>query len=307
MRALLPLLTISLGLTLAASPAFAGNGHKAHKKNARSHDEAGARDNDNAHARSEAARNEAQANDRRADAARADAARSHEARTNAAHNHNAKSDRARAEAARRDAHRKHAARYYVSRHNPAPPPTRRVVVTNGAPHRKAKAPAIFANRAGQFSVGLTGGSLVSGYDSGASFGDFGLGLTGRYRATEGLGFEVSWNHFRDGQGERATSPLSLSAQAFAFPTGRVNPYALAGVSFTGRDFDDTFCDGDDYSTLVADDTLFGPHAGLGIEFAVGQNATINLEGRMAGYMNLEEGDPTVPVNIQGRAGFNFYF
>ena len=85
MRSLLPLLTISLGLTLATSPAFAGdNGHKAHKENARSHDEAGAKNNKGKHARSEAARDQAQANDRRADAARADAARTHEARANAA-------------------------------------------------------------------------------------------------------------------------------------------------------------------------------------------------------------------------------
>ncbi len=306
MRSLLPLLSISLGLTLAASPAFAKNGHKAHKDRARSHDEAGARDNDRDRARSEAARRDARAADARADAHRDAAARSHEARANAARANAARADRARADAARREAHRRNAAKHYVARHRPPPP--RRVVVTSAPPPKRAKkAPAIFKDRTGQFSLGLTGGSLVSGYESGSSFGDFGLGLTGRYRATEALGLELSWNHFRGGEGERATSPLSVSAQAFAFPTGRVNPYALAGITFTGRDFDDTFCDGEDFTTFVADDTLFGPHAGLGIEFAVGKNATVNLEGRLGGYLNLEEGDPTVPVSMQGRAGVNFYF
>lgn len=79
MRALLPLLSLSLCLSLVSSPAFAGNGHQAHRDRARSHDEAGAKNNKgkahnngrSAQARAEAARAEAA----RAEAARAEAAR----------------------------------------------------------------------------------------------------------------------------------------------------------------------------------------------------------------------------------------
>ena len=151
-----------------------------------------------------------------------------------------------------------------------------------------------------------GGSLVSGYDSGSSFGDMGMGLDARYRLTPGFGLEASLSQHRGGEGDRVSTPLSLGVQAFAFSTNRVNPYAAAGVTFTGRDFDDTFCDGDEYFDFVTNDTLFGPYGGLGLEFAVGQNATVNLEGRLNSYMDLAEEDPTVPVSFQGRAGLNFY-
>ena len=315
MRSLLPLLSISLCLSLAATPAFAGdNGHKAHKQRARSHDDVGAQgrnqgnsrnDGRDARARAEHARDQA-ARDQHARNRHARDAAHDRARAQAAHRAHAHAS-ARAEAARRDAARRRAAHHYVARHRPAPPPARRVVVTNAPPPRRAKAPAIFADRTGQFSLGLTGGSLVSGYDSGSSFGDMGMGLDARYRLTPGFGLEASLSQHRGGEGDRVSTPLSLGVQAFAFSTNRVNPYAAAGVTFTGRDFDDTFCDGDEYFDFVTNDTLFGPYGGLGLEFAVGQNATVNLEGRLNSYMDLAEEDPTVPVSFQGRAGLNFYF
>jgi opacity protein-like surface antigen len=312
MRALLPLLTLSLTLSLASSPAFAGdNGHQAHRDNARSHDEAGAKNNKNkgrnngrsAQARADHARAEAA----RADAARRDRARSEAARRDRARSEAARRDRAHSEAARREAARRRAAKHRAASRRPVPPPARRVVVTNGPAPRKAKAPNVFVNREGQVSVGLTGGSLVSGYESGSSFGDMGLGLTGRYRVTPGFGVEASLSQHRGSEGDRVTTPLSLGVQGFGFATGRVNPYVSAGVTFTGRDFDDTFCAGEDYSTFVTDDTLFGPYGGLGMELAVSQNATINLEGRLSTYMDMEQDDPTVPVSFGAKAGVNFYF
>jgi opacity protein-like surface antigen len=319
MRALLPLLSLSLCLSLVSSPAFAGNGHQAHRDRARSHDEAGAKNNKgkahnngrSAQARAEAARAEAARADRaRADRARAEAAQRDRARSEAARRDRARAeaahrDHARAEAARREAARRRAAHHAHGR--PVPPPARRVVVTSGPAPRKGKAPSVFANREGQLSVGLSAGSLVSGYDSGSSFGDMGLGLTGRYRVTPGFGLEASLSQHRGGEGERITTPLSLGVQGFGFATGRVNPYASAGVTFTGRDFDDTFCDGEDFSTFVTDDTLFGPYGALGMELAVSQNATISLEGRLSTYMNTTVDDPTVPVSFGAKAGLNFYF
>ncbi len=304
MRTLLPLLTLSLTLSIASTPAFAGdNGHQAHRDRARSHDDVGAQNKSKGKNKGRSAQARAQA--ARDQAARQAAHNRARAEANArAHAHN----RARSEAARREAARKRAARHYVARHRPPPPPARRVVVTNAPPPRKAKrAPAIFADRTGQFSLGLTGGSLVSGYESGSSFGDMGLGLDARYRVTPGFGLEASLAQHRGSEGDRITTPLSVGVQAFGFSTSRVNPYASAGVTFTGRDFDDTFCDGEDYIDFVADDTLFGPYGGLGLEFAVADNATVNLEGRLNTYMGLEQDDPTVPVSFQGRAGLNFYF
>jgi opacity protein-like surface antigen len=176
-----------------------------------------------------------------------------------------------------------------------------------APQRRAKAPNVFADRAGQVSIGLNGGSLISGYESGTSFGDVGMGLTARYRVTPGFGVETSLSQHRGSEGDRVTTPLSLGVQGFGFPTGRVNPYAAAGVTFTGRNFDDVFCDGEEFDTFSANDTLFGPYGGLGLELAVAPNATINLEGRLSSYMNLPEEDPTVPVSFGAKAGVNFYF
>jgi len=310
MRALLPLLTLSLCLSLAASPAFGSdNGHKAHKERARSHDDAGARNNGGGNGRNNGRDAQARAEHARDQAAREQQARNaahSRARAEAAHRADAHS-RARAEAARREASRQRAARHYVARHRPTPPPARRAHVTTAPPSRRAKAPAIFADRTGQFSLGMTGGSLVSGYEGGTSFGDMGIGLDARYRIAPGFGVEASLSQHRGGEGDRVSTPLSLGVQAFAFSTSRVNPYAAAGVTFTGRNFDDTYCDGDDFIDFTTDDTLFGPYGGLGLEFAVGRNATVNLEGRLSSYMDLDENDPTVPVSFQGRAGLNFYF
>jgi opacity protein-like surface antigen len=184
-----------------------------------------------------------------------------------------------------------------------PPPGPRVVT-----HRDPARPvAPFVDRTGDFSLGLTGGSYFSGYESGASYGDFGLGLVGRYRLAQPVGLEVAWSHYRDAAGERATSPLALSVQGFGFPNSPVNPYALLGVTFTGRSIDDTFCEGTDLTTLTVDDTLFGPHAGLGLEIALGKSAALDLEGRVTSYLDVAPEDPTVPAAIQARVGFNWYF
>ena len=286
MRCPLSLLSLTLGLALTSTPTLAGD-HQEHRDQAREHDQQGS---DGARPRDEAAR-DAHARD---EAARARQAHAHAERAYAA--------RARAAHARAVHHRATHPRVVVVHRAPAP---RHVVVTE-TPSRRTH-PAVFADRAGEFSLGLSGGSYVSGYESGSSYGDFGLGLVGRYRATPALGFEAAWSHYRDGQGERATSPLSLSVEAFGFPTTRWNPYLVGGVTFTGRHLDDTFCAGEDFTTLTVDDTLFGPHVGVGLEIGLGKQATIGLEGRVTSYVDVGPEDPTVPAALQGRVGFNFYF
>lgn len=304
MRTTLPLLSLALGLTIASTPAFADDDRQAHHQQARSHEGQGSRDDRDARDARNArnARDEAEhARDAHARVAHARAAHAHAERARDAH---ARAAHAHAQQARAAHYRATHPRVVVT-HRAPPPPPRRVVVTESPAHRSR--PANFVDRAGQFSLGLAGGSYVSGYESGSSYGDFGLGLVGRYRATPALGFEAAWSHYRDGAGERATSPLSLSFEAFGYPTSRVNPYFLAGVTFTGRHIEDTFCEGEDFTTLTTDDTLFGPHAGLGLEIAVGKNATIDLEGRVTSYLDVGPEDPTVPASLQGKVGFNFYF
>ncbi len=283
MRALLPLLSASLCLTLA-SPAFAGAAQVDQAKASQAKASAKA---SNAHKK---ARSHKKASSARKAAKTRKVAHSH-ARAKA-------SSAARTKAARAKANR----RSWAHRHGPGWGRGVFVYSPSGrvAPNRSV-------DRTGQFSIGLTGGSYVGGYESGTSFGDFGLGLQARYRAAEALGFEVSWEHFRDGSQGRATSPLSLSAEVFAFPWARVSPYGLVGVTWTGRNYEDTYCDGYDFDTLDTHDVRFGPHGGLGVEFAVGDRASVNLEGRLVGYVNQELDDPTNPVAFQSRLGVNLYF
>ncbi len=174
----------------------------------------------------------------------------------------------------------------------------------------AVAPTRSIDRTGMFSLGVRGGSFMSGYDDGPGYGDFGLGIAARYRLAEALGLEVSWLYHDqtwDESTERISQPLSASFELFAFPWARVSPYALAGVTWTNRNYDDEVTirgATDEYRT---DDVLFGPHGGVGIEFAVGQQASVNFEARAIGYMNQERDDCSTAGAVQATMGANFYF
>jgi len=178
------------------------------------------------------------------------------------------------------------------------------------------APPRQVDRTRSFAIGMRGGSYVSsyahypGFQREAAYGDFGLGLAGRFRATESLGFEVAWQRYDEtwsADSERITQPITASVQLFAFPWTKVSPYATAGVTWTNRCYNDTYYDGWENITVDQQDWLWGPHGGLGIEFGVGDNASINLEARATGYLNKEADDPSAPAAYQGTAGFNFYF
>jgi outer membrane protein W len=87
------------------------------------------------------------------------------------------------------------------------------------------------------------------------------------------------------------------------PWTKVNPYVLAGVTVTDRDVND-----DIGGTRVTEaGALWGPHAGLGIEFGVGKKASVNFDVRYAGYLNKPVDDATRPGAFQGNMGLNFYF
>lgn len=171
---------------------------------------------------------------------------------------------------------------------PAPPPKRKV------------------NHEGQFSLGVRAGSYLSGYTNKATYGDFGLGIAGRYRPVEPLGLELQWNYhdYMWSEGTpRIQQPLSASVELFMFPWSRVNPYALAGLTLTSRNIQD------DIGSKVVDShqAFFGPHGGVGLELGLSKKTSVNFDARWIGYLNLGEGDSAYPGAAQANMGLNFYF
>jgi len=165
------------------------------------------------------------------------------------------------------------------------------------------------DRDGAFSVGLTTGSYAWGYDLGGDFSDFGLGVTTRFRPVEGLGFELAYSVHDDtfdGETERTTTMLSPSVQVFVAPWSRISPYASVGVTFAERAYDDVWTDGFEEFTTQINDSSFGPHLGIGLEIALGQNAAINFEARAIGYLDNQEGG-TLPGAVQSTFGAQWYF
>jgi len=176
-------------------------------------------------------------------------------------------------------------------------------------HRPTK-PSRAVDRNGDFSLGIIGGSYVSGYETGGGFGDMGLGITAEYRPLEAIGLELSTtlhDESWDDDTQRINRPTQASVNLYAFPWTRVSPYVTTGLTWNKRSVQDTFFDGLSDTTVVAEDTLFGPHAGLGIEFALGENASINFDGTYTGFLNISDNDPTLPVAVQGTMGLNVYF
>lgn len=190
-----------------------------------------------------------------------------------------------------------------------PPPGPRTVIVNGSEPAPVE-PKRSIDRTHSFSLGVRGGSYMSNYDGGMGYGDFGLGLAGRYRAAEALGFEAAWVYHDQSwtdETARINAPLSLSAELFAFPWSKVNPYVLAGVTMTSRNYNDSYDNGFQTVTVERDDTLWGPHGGLGLELAVGKQASVNFEWRAMGYLNKEETDCSKPGAMEATMGANFYF
>lgn len=168
--------------------------------------------------------------------------------------------------------------------------------------RNADKPLRAVDRAGSFAIGLRGGSYMGRGIDGQRHADNGLGVAARFRPVEALGVEVAWSRHQDtweADAARTTDPLSVSGQIFAFPWTRVSPYLSAGYTWTNR------------STGVqgASDRVKGPHAGLGLELAIGDSAALGVEGRYTHYGQLEN----ISTNfqragaLQGTLGMNFYF
>ena len=169
------------------------------------------------------------------------------------------------------------------------------------------------NRNGDFGIGVTAGSLMSTYRGGyGSYGDFGMGLNLTWRPTGFVGFEGAWTHHSDTwdqnmTSERESDVFSGSMKLYAMPWTRVAAYLSVGVTGTQRQFQDTYDDGFSVQTETANDTLVGPHMGLGVELAVGKSAAFDFEGRAIGYMNKLPDDPAAPFAFQTTGGLKLYF
>jgi len=184
-----------------------------------------------------------------------------------------------------------------------------VVVKSG---RKASSPTPTrdVNRAGSFSVGGQGGVYAGAYDGGAGYADFGVGFTANYRPVEALGIELAYTYFNqtfDEGSERETGVFAPSVQLYAVPWNTISPYASLGVTWAGRSYDDAYNDGYQQKTAYVQESAFGPHLGLGMEFALGQRAALDLEARYTSFLNVGGDDPSAPGALTGTAGLNFYF
>lgn len=202
-------------------------------------------------------------------------------------------------------------------YNP-PPPRHEVVVVQQSPSggtqvvQDAPAPTRAVDRRGDFGIGVTGGSYMSGYEGGGGYGDLGLGLTARFRPVDAIGFEASWSHHAqnwNGLTERSNNPFQASAQLFAFPWTKVSPYVTTGLTWNNRQLADLWVNDDTGMQELTQrtDTQFGAHLGLGMEFAIGDSAALNLDARYIGWMNQDLEDPSAPGALQTNAGLVFYF
>jgi opacity protein-like surface antigen len=185
----------------------------------------------------------------------------------------------------------------------APPARGHRVETSDLPTRTI-------DRDDSFALGLRMGSLISGYDDAAGYADLGFGGTMRFRPDEAVGLELAVSHYNQtfsDASERGQTLTSGSVELFAFPWSRVSPYVIGGVTWASGGFDDeVFVDGQTEQISMRR-SAFGPHAGLGLEFALGQDVALDLEARYVGFLGHDAQDPTLPGGLTTTAGVLFHF
>lgn len=190
------------------------------------------------------------------------------------------------------------------------PATHVEYVHNETPVVADHLPTRAVDRKNNVALGVTMGSMLSGYREGSVYGDFGMGVVGRYRPIEFLGLELGLSHHNQNFSnttERSQTLVQGSAQLFLFPWGRVQPFATVGVTYNQRALNDqVILDGDE-ALVQTKGALFGPHAGVGLEFAIGQHVAIDIEARYTAYVNKQRDDVSLPGSLQTTGGLLFYF
>lgn len=194
---------------------------------------------------------------------------------------------------------------------PPPPVARREVADappSGGVSPKAKKKL---DRSHTLAVGVRGGSLFGGYEAGEMFVDPGIGLAVRYRPEAAVGLEISAIRFDPtaflDDSPRVHALWDGSVEYFFAAKSPVSPYVLGGVTYTARRFDDEFRADGRTGTLRARDANWGPHAGAGLEIALGRSVAIDLEGRYTALMTAPIEDPTFPGVVTANAAAMLHF
>jgi len=152
------------------------------------------------------------------------------------------------------------------------------------------------------AVGVKGGTAHEVEGQGA---DPGLGLVLRVRPVAAFGLEGAVTRYRGDfsalQSETATA-WQASGQLFAFSWSHLSPYATLGYTST------TVMDPgtnalDDPATM---EQRKGPHAGIGLEIALGQRFAIDLDGRAIAYLGAQS-DSGPRIGRAASIGALWYF
>ena len=165
------------------------------------------------------------------------------------------------------------------------------------------------DRDNSLAIGVKGGSMISSTPNQQVYGDPGLGLVGRYRPAESVGLEMALQ--RHGSAfsptdARSNTQVAGSVALFAFPWTRVSPYAIGGVTYNAANFGSEVWNGTAYEAVRTVDSQWGLHGGLGVEFALGDNFALDLEGRYIGWLD-ERAPGEAPGALQATAGLLFHF
>jgi hypothetical protein len=194
-----------------------------------------------------------------------------------------------------------------------PPPVPRRDVADAPPPSHGVSPKARKklDRARTLAVGIRGGSLFGGYEAGEMFVDPGIGLAVRYRPESAVGLEISAIRFDPtaflDDSPRVHALWDGSIEYFFAAKSPVSPYVLGGATYTARRFDDEFRADGRTDTLRARDANWGPHAGVGLEIALGRSVAIDLEGRYTALMTAPIEDPTFPGVVTANAAAMLHF
>lgn len=184
--------------------------------------------------------------------------------------------------------------------------------TTVQPAERPNLPERSVNRNDAFMIGLHGSQMAAGYDGGGTFVDPGIGLSVAYRPVETFSIGLDYTYLNptmdsDAVTPRETANIAPNISIHAVPWKRVSPYAEFGLTASRRVYEDQWsANGEQFQTNVMG-TAWGPHAGVGLEFAIGQSLSLDVNGKYIGYVNVEGDDPSAPSALQGNLGLNIYF
>ena len=177
--------------------------------------------------------------------------------------------------------------------------------------KESQVPDRAVERDNSLAIGISGGSIVGGYDDAAPFADPGVAGTIRYRPDESVGLQATIGSFgmKSDDSFRTNTSVQASAMIFAYPWTRVSPYVLGGVTWDARNYNDAYRDlsTDAVGRLDQEDVQWGPHLGGGVEIAIGKSVAVDVDARYTGFVTADDTDPTLPGALQTGVGVLVHF